>query len=688
MPRRKRKGGGGGARAVVGRERWPLSEKYAPFDESELCVYNKTVARVREWIERSQGGLLVLAGRPGVGKSTTVEVVCASLGIEVRRWRDTHGIGGWRGGPVPYESREACWRDFANGALYPDLQGGASLLLIDDLPPNPEAVRGTLRALSSEAPRAAVLVWSQNVLEKSDARPVVEKILGPIDFEYVEFNAVTENKVASRLRAIAAAERRHIPNEAIDAIARDSDGDLRRAITRLDFATRGRSRLPDSDDGDSRASDLHAIGRLLRAKRDHSGALAYDPERLVERATMNPDALSAFLQFNCVHFFLDEDDLAEALDTFSDADLFAARLWSPDRDSADAVHPEAYLASLAARASSTANRRPAPGAWRPVRKPKYYDLRRRTFLRIPHLLCLPPALVPDATTTNGAEDGAPPRDDDDDDDDDVLADDDIEENGVGARSEAYATLVYSPRDGRESRRTMMYVCSAAVLGRELAKLDRKRDRVAIVTGLSGRAEAVVESSWTLVRRPRTEQHLRKHALWSLPYDRILFFDSDVVIPSGGRSRAARLEALWGLPSDDELRAFAVKNGVGRRASCFNSGFMLLRPGKTVPVSEDGGCPGHDQKSLNAAFATRWTPIPASMWVMLRLSNATRRQLRRVVEDSGKFDAYHLYFSTTATRYARCGDATPRSFREAAERAVMRAWRNATAHLEKWCSVAC
>ena len=94
--------------------------------------------------------------------------------------------------------------------------------------------------------------------------------------------------------------------------AAESDGDLRRAITRLDFVLR--RPLADVDEQDaSRVSDLHAVGRLLRAKRDATGALSFDPENLVQSMAMDSDACAAFVQFNCVEFFDDLGDLAAAL---------------------------------------------------------------------------------------------------------------------------------------------------------------------------------------------------------------------------------------------------------------------------------------------------------------------------------------------------------------------------------------
>jgi DNA polymerase III delta prime subunit len=256
--------------------------------------------------------LLILCGQPGIGKSTTVQVLCSELGkkqshycqknyhkgVDLKRWGDTYGLQGgsycismliyiWeivaydkRAGAREasdyrehsYESQLAAWGQFIRESrcvrkgsitLYYCSRYGTlvnrkkrshddnkTVLLLDELPSagasQQEATCALLQSFygdenddSLAAP--AVLVWSSGIAEKSEARLVVERQLGAsllarASVVCLECNPVTEKKVAKVLSAIAKAESKTLPQRAVDMLSAQAQGDLRRAITALDFA--------------------------------------------------------------------------------------------------------------------------------------------------------------------------------------------------------------------------------------------------------------------------------------------------------------------------------------------------------------------------------------------------------------------------------------------------------------------
>jgi len=452
------------ASAVPGKQSCPLWERYAPRSASELKVHAGTVKKVREWVRKAVGAaplgpgepvkrLLVLSGPPGVGKSAALECVCAEERVGFRKWADTFGAGGgWRdaGGARPSDFREpgyasqlALWTAFLRGGRYAALARSAgsgaagaarpSLLVLDDLPDaRGPAFQAALAAFCGEAGGApAVLLFSENISEKSEARLRVDRLVGDgVAFSphaaFVEFNPVTELKIRDRVAAIAAAERAApLADGAVEGVARAADGDLRRAIATLEVLLRsGTADVAAAHGGEHDVCDVHAVGRLCRAKRGPDGKLAFDPD-LVARATkMGVDATAAFVQFNCVDFFGDEGDLSRALDALSDSDLLTARTYSTNhaRDGGDPVYPAAYVAAIAGRACAAHNAHPAPSGWRPMRKPRLYDVLKaraagRDAARDVNFLHAPPSLgsAPPALrfAADGVDDAARAFSDDD-----------------------------------------------------------------------------------------------------------------------------------------------------------------------------------------------------------------------------------------------------------------------------------
>ncbi|CAN0550945.1 unnamed protein product, partial [Ectocarpus sp. 12 AP-2014] len=105
---------------------------------------------------------------------------------------------------------------------------------------------------------------------------------------------------------------------------------------------------------DTFLTQFHALGKLLYAKRappDSDGAggwpmagggggdgggegrgpLAFVPEEVLSQGGMELDWALAFLQYHCVDFYTDESELSQGLGYFSDADVFASRMFDSSR---------------------------------------------------------------------------------------------------------------------------------------------------------------------------------------------------------------------------------------------------------------------------------------------------------------------------------------------------------------------
>jgi len=187
------------------------------------------------------------------------------------------------------------------------------------------------------------------------------------------------------LTRIAVAEGKGRAVEEVEGIVASSRGDIRHAILTLQLQLQGRrsSSLPSSSSSflsgggkkkkntkkeeeaearkgrrkggkegleeeeeeqkDAYMSNFHAIGKVLFAKRyppkedeegregereGGRGRLSFVPEEVLGKCEMEVESSSTFIQAHCVQHYGEMDDLSQALQLFSDADVLLARVYS------------------------------------------------------------------------------------------------------------------------------------------------------------------------------------------------------------------------------------------------------------------------------------------------------------------------------------------------------------------------
>jgi len=85
---------------------------------------------------------------------------------------------------------------------------------------------------------------------------------------------------------------------------------------------------------------------------------------------MGQEGLQAFLQMHCVEFFDDVDELAKAMECFSDSEYFEGKLYTTPSDN---IFPKSYSASFMARAVSANLKKKTDHKFRAFNKPKCWD---------------------------------------------------------------------------------------------------------------------------------------------------------------------------------------------------------------------------------------------------------------------------------------------------------------------------
>ncbi|EOD30051.1 hypothetical protein EMIHUDRAFT_462922 [Emiliania huxleyi CCMP1516] len=290
---------------------------------------------------------------------------------------------------------------------------------------------------------------------------------------------------------------------------------------------------------------------------------------------------------------------------------------------------------------------------------------------------------------------------------------------MSVEGQSYAAIIFALAEKRRvdggyypasARRVRQAACAAAVLGKALERLDPRRPRTAIVHNL-GREELGILTHGKLWRLHRWRTPLdglnNKNPLWSLPFARVMYFDTDHLPLLTGSAerielRRASFERAWSEPG--ELRALGEVNAK-TGLLCFNGGLLLLRPaaasaarleaasnmsarlvgtppsqwGRRVAAFNQGAAvpfegnlsrcshPGGDQVPLNAAFQHNWAPLnltsidPYSCgWAVAGGGGDSGDQPARF----SQLDAYHSFLNTLPLQLgASCNESAAAAGRE-------------------------
>ncbi|KAF6174336.1 hypothetical protein GIB67_040829 [Kingdonia uniflora] len=442
------------------RELWV--DKYTPQCLEELPVHKKKVEEVKMWMterlrnskEEIQSHALVITGQSGVGKSATVHVTAAHLGAIVCEWNPPtptlwqehihNSSSGTR-----YTSKLDEFEAFvARIRKYPLLPLSSSIgprkpyvLLIDDLPlTNGKFAYGRLcnclHVLARSARVPTIILITEFIKDDSNDNSArycedLKSSMERAGASKMAFNPLTVNSIKKILSKICREERCIASMEQIDRIAKASGGDIRHAITSLQYfcltpvemsslALSEPSEIQSKDKPDAvnpvsqelslpfgrdeTLSLFHALGKFLHNKRVCVSPNGYGrdafllkerfarlplqmdaPERVLCQAHGQGRSIADFLHENVLDF-LDNESIDDAL-------VVASYLGEADNLLAAASHgssmPRAITskyelesisqmaaASVAVRGVLFGNSHPSPSRWHSIRSPKLWLVER------------------------------------------------------------------------------------------------------------------------------------------------------------------------------------------------------------------------------------------------------------------------------------------------------------------------
>ncbi|XP_052195659.1 cell cycle checkpoint protein RAD17 isoform X2 [Diospyros lotus] len=427
-------------------------DKYRPHSLEELAVHKKKAEEVKVWLEgrlrkdkeEFPNNVLVITGQAGVGKSATVHAIASHLQATVYEWKTPtptiwheHLYNSNSG--LCYTSKLDEFESFVERirkyGLFPSsLNGGSQtsiILLIDDLPVANgkvayERLSRCLHLLVQSAPIPTVILITEcGKVESSDISSQsweeIQLSLQKAGASKVAFNPITVNSIKKTLFRLCREEHCNLNAEQIDLIAKASGGDIRHAITSLQyFCVKPNLRVsPFSNGTDSSSKErsdelnhlddrfslpfgrdetislFHALGKFLHNKREAQNSFSLEqdtflvkkrfarpalkmeaPEKVLCKAYGQARPVADFLHENVLDFLSEEaiDDAWIVSSYLSDADFLLASLRGVLNRNYEAENViQSSAASVAVRGVLYGNSHPLPSRWHAIRRPSLWQ---------------------------------------------------------------------------------------------------------------------------------------------------------------------------------------------------------------------------------------------------------------------------------------------------------------------------
>ncbi|GAA5996222.1 replication factor C subunit 2 [Rhodotorula paludigena] len=230
----KGSGLGAGPRHFVDPANQPWVEKYRPKNLGEVSAQDHTVQVLKKTLGSSNLPHMLFYGPPGTGKTSTILALCKQLfGPELYRSRvlelnasDERGISVVREKIKNFAKTTVTTNTDPNYPAPP-----FKIIILDEADSMTQDAQSALRRIMENHSKITRFCLICNY---------VTRIIEPITSRCSKFRfkPLDTGSTESRLREICVAEKVDLPDEALSALIRSSDGDLRRAITYLQSASR------------------------------------------------------------------------------------------------------------------------------------------------------------------------------------------------------------------------------------------------------------------------------------------------------------------------------------------------------------------------------------------------------------------------------------------------------------------
>ncbi|MEN2974454.1 MAG: replication factor C large subunit [Candidatus Caldarchaeales archaeon] len=291
-------------------------EKYRPRKVSEVVGNRESIEEFLEWIRSWERGkptkkAALLYGPAGVGKTSLVLAYGREHGYDVVEVNASD----WR-------NEEKMKMVVGESSQYATLEGHAKrLILVDEV----DGVAGredaggiaALKKIISESKVPLVLIannpWDQKLSQIRELSLMIE------------FKRLNKTTISKRLREICEREGIEVSEDVIDKIAEGAKGDLRSAIMDLQAVSSGKKIITENDlkvlGERDRVREIFEALRIIFYSKSIRGARA-----ALEGLEIDPEALYTWVLDNIPTQITEIEELAEAYDLMSRADLYFKRI--------------------------------------------------------------------------------------------------------------------------------------------------------------------------------------------------------------------------------------------------------------------------------------------------------------------------------------------------------------------------
>lgn len=289
--------------------------KHKPTSLRDIVGNKKAIQTFVTWVKSWEGSIpkkraAFLYGRPGVGKTVTIEALANDFHMELVEKNASD-----------YRTEKTV-RAFAGlASQYASLFGGKRVVLLDELDGlTGSADRGGVRAMTEivKTAQCPVVLVANNAYD-----PRFSTLRGYCLL--VKFNKPQASQVMTHLKRICLRESIQVDENALKFIAQRSGGDVRSAVNDLQALAQGKKRLTYDDVSQlgyrDRQENIFTVLRMIIYGKTCIGA-----KRAVDMADVDINMLFEWIYENVPAHLTHPHDLAEAMNALSMADVFRGRI--------------------------------------------------------------------------------------------------------------------------------------------------------------------------------------------------------------------------------------------------------------------------------------------------------------------------------------------------------------------------